>query len=77
MLQKGYGVEQNERLAFRKYLELAKGGYTNAYLSVAFCYVNGTGVPASQIEARKWLERAKANGSLLAAKILARSEKNH
>ena len=77
MLQKGYGVEQDKRLACRKYLELAKSGNTFAYVSVAFCYIDGTGVPTSQVEARKWLERAKANGSALAVEILARSEKNH
>ena len=76
MLQKGYGVEQNKRLAFRKYLELAKSGYTSAYISVAFCYLDGTGVSVNQVEARKWLERAKAKGSSLAVKILARVEKN-
>jgi TPR repeat protein len=77
MLQKGYGVEQNKRLAFRKYLELAKSGYSSAYISVAFCYLDGTGVPVNQMEARKWLELAKAKGSSLAVKILARVEKNH
>ena len=54
--------EVEEREAF-EYLKLsAAQGFTHAIYQVGFCYVNGEGTETDLAEAKRWFERAAANG---------------
>jgi len=49
----------------------AKAGMPEAEYRIARCYLEGTGVPRSQLEGGRWLERAASHGYIEAQSLLA------
>jgi TPR repeat protein len=50
--------------AFPLFAVAARAGIPDAQYRIAQCYLQGTGVPLSQTEGVRWLQRAAANGSI-------------
>lgn len=54
--------QDSGRLAAQWYFEAALQGHPEAQYSLGILFLTGSGVEASQAEARKWIERAAARG---------------
>lgn len=59
------------RLAAQWYFEAARQGHAAAQYSLGILFLTGSGVSASATEARKWIERAAAQGHADAAAFLS------
>src|SRR5262245_8031374 len=57
--------------AFKFLSRAAKSGLAEAEYRVGRCYFEGAGVPASRIEATRWLKRASLHGSVEAQLFLS------
>jgi TPR repeat protein len=57
--------------AFQIYARRAQGGDADAQFQVALAYLEGRGIPASRVEAMRWLERAATQGHTDAKVLLA------
>ena len=57
--------------AFRLLTHAAKAGLPDAEYRVARCYLEGAGVPSSQAEGVRWLQRAASHGCIEAQPQLA------
>src|SRR5947208_12936889 len=57
--------------AFQIYATAAQRGDAEAQFRVGCCYLEGKGVPASRVEALRWLERAALQGHVDAKLFLA------
>lgn len=69
---KGRGVVEDNRQAFRWYAKSAAQGYAKGQYALGKCYLKGKGVEADSKKARTWLTRAVKNakkGDDILAKI--------
>lgn len=65
---------RNPEQAVYWWKQAAESGNTRAQYKLGMAYRNGTGVPGNESQAKKWLERAAANGHEEAARALQQSE---
>src|SRR6516164_10909051 len=63
--------QEKHAAAFPLLTRAAKAGIPDAEYRVARSYLEGAGVPASQTEGARWLERAASHGCVEAQTLLA------
>jgi len=73
--QRGFGVEKDPARAFTYFREAADAGYPSGDTEVAYCYLNGNGVPISIDKAKAYFEKAAAHGVREASVELTRLNK--
>ena len=66
----GDGARRNDVLAVRWYSRAAHRGDPESQYDLGYMLLLGEGVAADRTEARRWLERAAANGHAGAAALL-------
>jgi len=55
---KGYGVAENDKIAFSWYMKGAKQGHAKSQYQVGKCYKNGEGVTEDKKQAFEWFSRS-------------------
>jgi len=69
---KGYGVAENNTLAFEWYQKSAAQDYAKAQYALSRCYLKGKGVAVDEAMAKKWITKAvkdEDHGTEILAKI--------
>jgi TPR repeat protein len=71
-LRRAVGLSEQQKFteAFPLFATAARAGIPDAEYRIAQCYLQGTGVPLSQAEGARWLQRAAAHGSVEAQCLL-------
>jgi TPR repeat protein len=70
MYEKGHGVDQNYREAFKWFQRSAVGGDVFAQFRLALLYIQGLGVEENYHEAKMWLCRSADAGVPIAQELL-------
>lgn len=69
----GYGVKENNQVAFKGYYKLAKNNNARAQFWLALMYLNGDGINKNIPKGKEWLHRSYQLGSPLAKNMLKRN----
>lgn len=72
LYDQGYGVEEDNSLAYSLYLKVATQGHHWAQYQLAILYIEGEGVDKDYSEAKRWLNEAALGGLGAAKKLLER-----
>ncbi len=63
MYEKGYGIAEDDKKAFKWYLKAAEQNHGWAKYQVGLNYLNGKGVPKNDVMAVKWFQKAAELGN--------------
>lgn len=69
----GYGVKENNQVAFDSYRKLAQKNNARAQFWLSLMYLNGDGIKKNVPKGKKWLRRSHQLGSTLAKDMLKRN----